>query len=75
MSMGLSFYTGAQISMNVIKYKDQCGCGFKGVLHPLPNIACFVLYLKIVNFLKKIYASCSKLSKELKKAKIVLKFK
>ena len=39
-----------------------------GLLHPLQKIACFVLYLKIVNpFLKRImYASYSKLSKELK---------
>ena len=48
---------------------------FKGVLHLLPqiapNLACFVLYLKTINiFLKKkyIYASYSKLSKELKKS-------
>ena len=43
----------------------------KGVLHLLPQkapkLACFVLYLKIINiFLKIIYASYSKLSKELK---------
>ena len=43
----------------------------KGVLHLLPQkapkSACFVLFLKIINiFLKMIYASYSKLSKELK---------
>ena len=42
-----------------------------GVLHLLPQkapkLACFVLYLKIIIiFLKMIYASYSKLSKELK---------
>ena len=43
----------------------------KGVLHlpKAPKLACFVLYLKIINiFLKnKIYAPYSKLSKELEK--------
>ena len=34
---------------------------------PNQKLACFVLYLKIINtFLEKIYASYSKLSKELK---------
>ena len=39
----------------------------KGGLHPDHNLACFVLYLKIItSFWKIIYASYSKLSKELK---------
>ena len=44
---------------------------FKGVLHLLPQkapkLACFVLYLKVsTSFWKIIYASYSKLYKELK---------
>ena len=44
---------------------------FMGVLHLLPQkapkLACFVLYLKMINIFRKIiYASYSKLSKELK---------
>ena len=40
----------------------------KGELHPIQKLACFVLYLKIINtfFEKIIYASYSKLPKELK---------
>ena len=44
--------------------------GFMKVLHPLPKIACFVLYLKIINtsFEKiiHVYAYYSKLFKDLK---------
>ena len=41
---------------------------FRGHYSPNQNLACFMLYLKIMNTLlkKKIYASYSKLAKELK---------
>ena len=40
----------------------------RGRLHPNQKLACFVLYLKVINtFLRKKYASYSKLSKEIKK--------
>ena len=51
---------------------DSCQIwGLKGVLHLLtqkaPKLACFVLYLMLsTSFWKTIYASYSKLSKELK---------
>ena len=52
---------------------ENCNlCCFKGALHlqpqKAPKLACFVLYLKIINifFWKMIYSSYSKLSKELK---------
>ena len=39
----------------------------RGTAHSTPELACLVLYLKIINiFLKMLYASYSKLSKELK---------
>ena len=42
----------------------------RGYCTPNQKLACFMLYLKIINtFLKIIYASYSKLSKKLKKKK------
>ena len=52
---------------SIFSYFTQNAVNFGGTTPPTQKLACYVLYLKIINtFLKMIYASYSKLSKELK---------